>query len=982
MSKSSTSSGLQVDEGAGSGTEGVFTTHKLQSLLDCGFAVGSRRELVEELRGRGHAITIHGVEAWFRHVDSNYSLPRDSLASTHPSYAVPKRRWAVLADIFGLDLHHLDLDDAAFRRWYFGQHAHPDQSRDIPELIGRESELGELADAYGQAEKGPSTRFFLVEGTAGVGKSALLGSAAWLFRSRGALVLRTAGVEHEESPLLPVLNLVEAHRDEMRLENDAAAETIDGLFRSFGPVDLANGLVARLKRAFVELTTRRTLAIIVDDAHWADSTTIRFLSLFAGDRPPGQHGILVLLAARPDAEQAAWPVGLGAATRKARLLRLEALDPSQSAIFVSRRLGEAASQAFHQWMWAHTLGNPLHMEQMLAHLHRTQRLDPMREPTGTDVPPNIAAVLKDCVELLSPPAKQLVEFASVVGATFRVSQLQYLHGRATTKQVIDCLEEAEVAGVVAYERDLFRFSHPLARQTIYDSLPESRRARFHVTVSERLAAQPQASSLGSLEAANHLLRGRTIANPDLLVNACVRASRVARRIEAWDQVVRFAKAALEIDEAPRQLAPVVRREMERLAGDGLHQSGNPRDAITYLLRVSRAYEQADDVVETSRALASVCRIRSNYGLRSEDQSRDIDTLTQAAPVLRRADPALAAWALDTIGFHFYYANDLDRAERFNTDALALVGPDETSRERSLILVGAGVLALARAEPLTACRYFRQAEAAGRSAGDRGAVVRSLQRLAVAELALGRLDEVGTTAEVLRNSEEDTVQTGEQTLVHAAELTALALQGRSEAATRVYAEARASHSRPGYQPAIGMLHGARTAAVAMAGEFEAARDLVADDSLWQTRAAVPGGPFASLRRRLRLLIDDCEASGDEIGEPIPGDLLLRPPTRQRYFGNVSTFAIGLEIAIRRSDVTQIRVAMPVIAEAFRRGTAVTPVWPAVCAFQLARAAFALGDVRTARTYLPVALDIVRRANARPLVEPAAALADRLGVGSLP
>lgn len=41
----------------------------------------------------------------------------------------------------------------------------------------------------------------------------------------------------------------------------------------------------------------------------------------------------------------------------------------------------------------------------------------------------------------------------------------------------------------AYDRDLFRFSHPLARQTIYDSLPESRRARFHVTVSERLAKQ-------------------------------------------------------------------------------------------------------------------------------------------------------------------------------------------------------------------------------------------------------------------------------------------------------------------------------------------------------------------------------------------------------------------------------------------------------------------------------------------------------------
>lgn len=977
--------GKRANQDVDDSTEGVFTTYKLQSLLDCSMtrSVTSRRELVKELTSRGQSITLHGVEAWFRHVDSNYNLSRDSLSSSHRSYAIPKRRWSVLLDIFALELAQIDLDDNAFRRWCFA-HRHPPELGEAPELVGRELEIRHLLDSWQRAESGQSSPFFLVEGGAGVGKSALLDALAWEIAQRGALVLRCAGVEHEDSPLLPIRNLVEDSRDEMSRVNERATQTIDHLLRAFVPADVSNGLGARLKRAFLELGVRQTVALVVDDAHWADETTMRFLSLLVDRRMPGRRPAFVLLAARPHEGQAAWTHGLRAATRVANVMQLRGLDPNQTAAFVSNKLVDTASDAFHQWVWERTLGNPFHVVQMLDHLRRTGQLDPTRAPTETEIPPSIAAVLDDRFTRLTPSTRQLVAFASVVGTTFRVATLQRLHGNVTTREVVNSLEEAEFAGILTYDRDRFSFTHPLARQAIYDSLADSRRSHVHFTISQRLTDQQHDSPLSSLEAANHMLRGRMFADPKTLAEACIKASRLSGRIEAWDQVVRFAKAALDVDEGEENglLNPVERSELERLAGDGLHQSGNPQDAIRYLRRVANAYRKSGNVVEASRAVTNACRIRANYGIDAEDQQRDIDRLVDAIPTLRSANAELAAWALDTVGFHYYYANDLERAEGCNNEALALLDSSEPSREKALILIGAGLLGLARAEPASACRHFAEAEAVGRASGDRGAVRRSLERLAVAQLTLGRFDELGTTVELLRSLADDGTQTGEHALVLATQLTALTLQAEYASAAQVYAEAQFDNL-PGYLPAIGMLHGARAASLAMSGEYPAAREVIADESLWQTPGTSNGRrPFSALRRRLSLLIDDLEHPDGLDGEPIPPELLLRPSMGDRYLGNVSTFAIGLEIAIRRHHSDQIRLAMPVVAEAFRRGTVVTLVWPSVCALQLARAASVLGDRSLARAYLPIAHDTVRRLNARPLFEQIASLAEQVGVDTLP
>lgn len=102
-------------------SEGILTTQKLKALLESGLGdgVASRTALAQAMCREGEQITVHGIDAWFKHVDANYAIPRPSLGGQRRSYPVPEQRWPVLLDIFAIELEDLSRDDDSFRRWCF-----------------------------------------------------------------------------------------------------------------------------------------------------------------------------------------------------------------------------------------------------------------------------------------------------------------------------------------------------------------------------------------------------------------------------------------------------------------------------------------------------------------------------------------------------------------------------------------------------------------------------------------------------------------------------------------------------------------------------------------------------------------------------------------------------------------------------------------------------------------------------------------------
>lgn len=128
----------------GDQTIGLLTTGKLQSLIDVGRnpAISSRRDLAKQMVKKGEKISLHGVEAWFKHQDSNYASAKPSLHPEWPSYKVPKRRWTTILELFEVSWDQAKVSDQEFRDWCYNERDNPPapqydrkQINEIPRIL-------------------------------------------------------------------------------------------------------------------------------------------------------------------------------------------------------------------------------------------------------------------------------------------------------------------------------------------------------------------------------------------------------------------------------------------------------------------------------------------------------------------------------------------------------------------------------------------------------------------------------------------------------------------------------------------------------------------------------------------------------------------------------------------------------------------------------------------------------------------------------
>jgi predicted ATPase len=181
-----------------------------------------------------------------------------------------------------------------------------------PALIGRGHELDRVAAAMAAARDGQPA-FLLVAGEAGVGKTRFLHEVADRARAAGGQVLE-GGCVQVGTQGLPFGPLVEALRG---LSYDLSPAELDELLGSgraelarlmphllrggedtpaFGPPDSsAQGrLFEHVLLLFERLAARTPLAVLMEDIHWADHSTLELLGFLARNL---RHGPIILVIA-------------------------------------------------------------------------------------------------------------------------------------------------------------------------------------------------------------------------------------------------------------------------------------------------------------------------------------------------------------------------------------------------------------------------------------------------------------------------------------------------------------------------------------------------------------------------------------------------------------------------------------------------------------------------------------------------------------
>jgi DNA-binding CsgD family transcriptional regulator len=435
-------------------------------------------------------------------------------------------------------------------------------------LLERTAELALIEQALQIARAGDDGRTLLIEGPAGIGKTTLLHELDRRAGGLGHRVLRARGSEIEQDfgfgvvrqLFGPVLRATEAGEQERLLGGPAGlAASIFGLGGSAtikaGPAEASLYGLYWLATALAET---ETVVIAIDDAHWCDTASLRFIE-YLGRRLAGLP-LLIALAARP-----AEPGVQSEMLRRLRAeiepqtLELSLLSEESSAAIVRARLGERAADELVGPCHVATGGNPMLLEELLAEL-RAQDGPITPEAIATMGPRRIAEGLIARTRPLGKEAPAILRGLSVLGdgGELRVIAAIAEVDRERAVEIVDGLAAAAILDGGADHR----FAHPLFGASLYESIPTAGRMALHARAAalldeldapaEEIAAQllrcepgtaPRAGAVLDLAAARAVERGAPDSAATYLRRALGEQMEPSRRAEL---VHRLARAEVAV----------------------------------------------------------------------------------------------------------------------------------------------------------------------------------------------------------------------------------------------------------------------------------------------------------------------------------------------------------------------------------------------------------------------------------------------------
>jgi DNA-binding CsgD family transcriptional regulator len=377
-------------------------------------------------------------------------------------------------------------------------------------LLEREHELERLRAAAAAAQDGAG-RLVLVEADPGVGKTALLAAAAEIAATQGLAVLGARGGELEAAGGFGVVqqllerSVVRADPEEReRLLAGAAALAAAplGLAAARAPLDptqARHGLYWLL----AALTERGPLALLVDDAQWADLPSLDWLLYLA--RRLERLPVLVVVARAPGESTAARPLLEALAVEPvAETIRLGPLSEAGTAAALAALDGGTPASEFVHACHELTGGNPHFVAEIVGEL-AAEGLEPGSEAIErlrSLAPERVAAVTLLRLGRLSPAARELAAALAVLGGEAPLDQVAELagfnpgpseddrgvgDGSRAVPAVAAAADELAAARFVAIEPKL-RFLQPLLGRVVHEDLGPARRAADHARAARLLDA--------------------------------------------------------------------------------------------------------------------------------------------------------------------------------------------------------------------------------------------------------------------------------------------------------------------------------------------------------------------------------------------------------------------------------------------------------------------------------------------------------------
>ncbi len=717
---------------------------------------------------------------------------------------------------------------------------HPGKSRGLQGLssamVGRDAELAHLSSVSDRLVAGTGAIVLLV-GEAGMGKSRLLaewqaaaqdGPIRWLegrsFAGASAvpygpfldMCRRYAGITDEESEALAGARLRQTLEGVLPGDTEAIAIVVGMLGMRLDPTEadvlrvltpevLAQHLFAFIERLFSRLAVERPTILVMEDLHWADTSSIELLEhlLPLTRRLP----LAIVGVTRPSPGGSVLRPHI--LTEYADLLTTTELAPLADAATVDliRRLlsSSAFPVAARKVVLAKAEGNPFYVEEVIRTL--IERGGLVRAEDGQrwvataliddiSVPDTLHGVLMARLDRLPDGARRVAQQAAVIGRIFPYRVLQGLAPSDALEADLVLLERQEL--ILELRRDPeveYIFKHALTHEVAYESLLAPDRRELHARAGETIErefADRLGESTGLL--GGHFLRGERWEKAFRYLR---KAGDAASRLHAHPEARQHYDGALQaLAEMP--VDDHTRRNQINMTIKRVTVSWGAEDPERNLTRLAHAVTLAEAMHGASQTRAAdrarLARVRYWMGVLHYLRDEPLEAIAYFQQVLtvgqELGDDELLAMPSALIGRALVMQGQFERAEALLTRALDPLAraADWLEWSYTLAFLGAtlaveGQVELGRAET-------ERALARSLETGNQTAIAGCL-------LAMSFHPFLARDADGLREAGRVAAAAGEQAgsplLVHIAicfEAWGLSMLGRHEAARERMADAQA------------------------------------------------------------------------------------------------------------------------------------------------------------------------------------------------
>jgi DNA-binding CsgD family transcriptional regulator len=497
------------------------------------------------------------------------------------------------------------------------------------QLLEREAEVAALERMLDAARAGDG-QLVTVEGSAGIGKTRLLIEARARARAAKIDVLFARAGELEGDFAFGVVRQL----FEPALANsapDVRAELLAGAAELAAPLfasaptsasgDAGESSFARLHGLYwlaANFALRNPTLFVVDDLHWADEPSLRWLGYLA--RRLEGLPLVLLVATRPPEQANAPPlVSELLADPLAVVIRPSNLGHASAATLAEERLGVEPDAAFAAALHAGSGGNPLYLAALLDAVRR-EGIDPTADHAAHVLELGPEAVTRGVAARLArlpEDASKLLRAAAILGDRTTLSFVAELAG-------LDAAAALSAAGalvrhdLLAQENPL-EFIHPVVRTAVLEDMSAGERKGGHRRAADVLletGAPPE-------QAAAHLAQTLPAHDP-FVVTTLRQAAKRSLAQGAPEAAVAYLRRAIEEPPPSEQRLDVLYElgvaELNHNAGEA---SEHLREAVAAL---ADAADRPDIVLAYAHSLIATDRTQEATAVlqATSDQIRDSD----------------------------------------------------------------------------------------------------------------------------------------------------------------------------------------------------------------------------------------------------------------------------------------------------------------------------------------------------------------------